>query len=196
MGALTDFLTNGISKFEGEGVAIPAIPAIPAPHPCQRSQQSQESQGVAVEKTRFRLLALAEAEGVDAAHVHRLTADDMDALAGMRDGWLVNYLHLLERKAGMARGVVPEGWTVPAHCEGCGPVWLWPGAERVRACPWCFRRRAGKALPRPPVACGDCLHYLPDPLNPEAGTGRCSAGRSARWPMKHHDCAAMRPVIV
>jgi hypothetical protein len=94
----------------------------------------------------------------------------------------------------MDAGIVPPGWTTAAHCEGCGPVWLWPDAARVRACPWCFRRNAGKRIPRPAVQCGDCVHYLPDPLNHDAGMGGCALGDvRARWPMQVHPCAEMRP---
>lgn len=140
------------------------------------------------------LLSLAEAEGVDAAHVHRLHADDVAACAGESDNTLRAYLRGLAEQHGMDAGIVPPGWTTSAHCEGCGPVWLWPDAARVRACPWCFRRKAGKAFPRPPVLCGDCIHYLPDPLNPEAGMGGCALGAGrARWPMARHACADMRP---
>lgn len=50
----------------------------------------------------------------------------------------------------MDAGEVPDGYTKPCHCAGCGPVLLWPGCpDRVRACPWCFRRKAGKTIPRP-----------------------------------------------
>ena len=143
---------------------------------------------------RAHLLHLAESEGVELAHVHRLHADDVTACAGESDNTLRAYLRGLERKAGMDAGRVPLEWTTTAHCEGCGPVWLWPDAARVRACPWCFRRKAGKGIPRPPVQCGDCVQYVPDPLNPEAGMGGCRLGDGrARWPLQAHRCGDMRP---
>lgn len=118
---------------------------------------------------------------------------DVTACAGESDDTLRAYLRALERDAGMDAGIVPFDWQATAHCEGCGPVHLW-APLRVIACPWCFRRKAGKRIPRPQVRCGDCIHYLPDPLNPAAGVGSCMAGRSARWPMQGHECADMRQI--
>lgn len=54
----------------------------------------------------------------------------------------------LDREAGR----VPPYYTTAAHCDGCGPVWLWPGAVRVIACPWCWNRFAGRFIPRPTQA--------------------------------------------
>lgn len=188
MGALSELL---------ERAEIAATPATPATQPSVavgESQESQESQGVAP-VMRVHLLTLAESEGVDPAHVHRLHADDVAACAGESDETLRTYLRGLERGAGMDAGRVPLGWATAAHCEGCGPVWLWPNAARVRACPWCFRRKAGKSIARPPVQCGECVHYLPDPLNPEAGMGGCALGAGrGRWPMMRHQCADMRVI--
>lgn len=46
----------------------------------------------------------------------------------------------------------PPEYTQPATCSGCGPVVLKPGApNKVAFCPWCFRRRAGKPVPRSPA---------------------------------------------
>ena len=187
MGALSDLLKNG--------AGMPANIAKTAnlgTEPAGYSQDSQDSQGCEPE-IRAHLLHLAESEGVEPAHVHRLHADDVAACAGESDNTLRAYLRALERDAGMDAGRVPLDWTTAAHCEGCGPVWLWPDAARVRACPWCFRRKAGKRIPRPPVQCGDCIHYLPDPLNPGAGMGGCALGAGrADWPMRGHPCADMR----
>ena len=57
----------------------------------------------------------------------------------------------LETRRQRERGEQPASYTLAAVCDGCGPVWLWPGAPtRVLACPWCHVR--GKvALPRPPT---------------------------------------------
>lgn len=188
MGALSDLLKNG--------TGMPANIAKTAnlgTEPAGYSQDSQDSQGCEPE-IRAQLLNLAESEGVDVAHVHRLHADDVTACAGESDNTLRAYLRTLERDAGMDAGRVPLDWTTAAHCDGCGLVWLWPGAARVRACPWCFRRKAGKRIPRPPVQCGDCVQYVPDPLNPNAGMGGCRLGDGrARWPMQAHGCPDMRP---
>lgn len=143
---------------------------------------------------RAHLLALADAEGVDPAHIHRLHADDVAACAGLSDDTLRAYLHGLERNAGMEAGIVPLGWDAVAHCEGCGPVHLWEPL-RVVACPWCFRRKAGNRIPRPLVTCGDCRHYSPDIVNPDAGMGTCALGPArAYWPMKAHPCPDMRQI--
>lgn len=144
---------------------------------------------------RGHLLNLADAEGVDAAHVHRLHADDLAACEGLDDATLRGYLRALETAARMDAGLVPDGYSHAVQCDGCGPVWLWAGAPLlVKACPWCFRRKAGKRIPRPQVTCGGCRHYLPDALNPEAGMGGCALGPGrAYWPMGRHVCADMRP---
>jgi len=160
--------------------------------------ESQESQGGDVEKAKAQracLLTLAADELLPAGLVHGLGDDDVTACAGESDNTLRAYLRALERNAGMDAGIVPLDWTTAAQCEGCGPVWLWADAARVVACPWCFRRKAGKAFPRPAVRCGDCAHYLADPMNPEAGAGGCRLGAGrARWPMQRHRCGDMRMI--
>jgi hypothetical protein len=68
----------------------------------------------------------------------------------------VAYLRALHRGADMDAGIVPASYTQAAHCDGCGPVWLWPEApSRLIACPWCFRRKAGRPIPRPPASRGE-----------------------------------------
>ena len=157
--------------------AIPAIPAILGTPPAQRIAESQESQGGDAEKAkaqRARLLALAADEGLPAGLVHGLADADAVACAGLPDDTLRAYLRALEAGRRMDAGEVPPGWGEPVArtCEGCGPVLLWPGCPpKVKACPWCFRRKAGKAIPRPLVACGDCHHFTPDTVSPSAGTG-------------------------
>ena len=59
------------------------------------------------------------------------------------------YIQALSMRMERDAGVVPAAYTTAAHCEGCGLVWLWPGAERVQACPWCWNRRQGRSIPRP-----------------------------------------------
>lgn len=184
-----------LSELVAQGVAVSAVPAVlpsVAVRDSREPQEPQEPQGVEPE-IRAHLLVLAKVEGVDAAHVHRLHADDVTACAGLPDDTLRAYLRGLEQDAGMEAGIVPADWRAVAHCAGCGPVHLWE-ALHVIACPWCFRRKAGKAIPRPHVTCGECRHYLPDALNPEAGMGGCRMGDGrARWPMQAHRCPDMRP---
>lgn len=195
MGALSDLLKRPRMTAT---LATPATqPSVAVRDPCQalpESQESQESQGVEPE-IRAHLLHLAEAEGVDAANVHRLTGEDVAACEGLDDSGLRAYLRALVKSARMDAGMVPADYTHAVQCDGCGPVWLWAEApERVKACPWCFRRKAGKRIPRPQVTCGGCRHYLADPLNPEAGMGGCALGPGrAYWPMMRHTCADMRP---
>lgn len=141
---------------------------------------------------RAHLLALAASEYIDAAHVHRLHADDVAACAGQSDATLRAYLRALERDAGMDAGIVPPEWTTAPQCAGCGPVWLWPDAARVLACPWCFRRKAGKAIPRPLVHCRDCRHFRPNAMNPEAGGGSCTVKNEGHWPGQRHRCPDWR----
>lgn len=49
------------------------------------------------------------------------------------------------------KGEVPSHYTKIVICQGCGPVWLWPGSGNkdgvVFGCPWCLNR--GKNLPVP-----------------------------------------------
>lgn len=142
---------------------------------------------------RAHLLVLADDEGLPAELVHGLDDADVTACAGLPDEALRAYLRALEADRRMDAGMVPLAWgdAVGRTCEGCGPVLLWPECpDVVKVCPWCFRRKAGKAIPRPLVACGDCRHFLPDTVNPTAGMGGCRLGTGrAYWPMKKHRCA-------
>jgi len=190
MGAFSDLLKQ---------TRVPAVSAVPAVFQSvavrdfQEPQEPQEPQGVEPE-TRARLLALAEDEEVDAAHVHRLHADDVKACAAYPDRDLRRYLHGLVRDAGMDAGIVPPDFTATAHCDGCGPI-HWFRVEHLRACPWCFRRKAGKSIPRPLVTCEGCASFVPDTVNPEAGMGACRLGPGrAHWPMQSHRCPDMRRI--
>lgn len=50
------------------------------------------------------------------------------------------------REAGQA----PDGYTSQTHCQGCGPVPIWPGAPaRVLGCPWCLVRAQGRPISLP-----------------------------------------------
>jgi hypothetical protein len=99
---------------------------------------------------RTRLRQLTESEGLAAALVDVLADAEVASCDGLPDDTLRAYLRALQRGAVMDAGTVPEGYTQAAYCGGCGPVWLWPGApSRVKACPWCFRRKAGQTIPRP-----------------------------------------------
>jgi len=131
-----------------------------------------------------------------------LARDDAgaDGLAAMDVGELRTYALALHRSERMDAGAVPAEYTQAARCEGCGPVWLWEGCPpRVKACPWCFRRKAGRAFKRPPVECGQCLHFVPDPINPPGGGGDCGLGLAyrrgepLRFPFAKRQCGEHRP---
>lgn len=161
--------------------------------------ESQESQGVAdgeSQEQRAHLLTLAADELLAAELVHGLADADVAACAGLPDSVLRAYLRALEGGQRMDAGMVPAGWGEPVArtCEGCGPVLLWATCPpKVKACPWCFRRKAGKAIPRPLLTCGDCRHFTPDTVNPPAGMGGCGLGHPSRWPMQRHRCGDWRP---
>lgn len=146
-----------------------------------------------------RLLAALRAEHLPDALLSRDDAEPSQ-LAELDNAELRAYARALSRSATMDAGTVPADYTHAALCDGCGPVWLWAGAPpRLKACPWCFRHRAGKGFARPVVTCGGCRHFLPDPINPAAGGGACGLGlpyrngEPGRWPMAHRECADYRP---
>lgn len=153
----------------------------------------------ALKPLRARLLALAERQAVEVAHVHRLHDLDVAVCAGLDDGELAGYLDMLRDTADRHAGRVPLDDTAVMHCEGCGPVWIHPdiaavlpvvdGWPRALGCPWCFVRKSGGYIPRPPVTCEGCRHFTPDTINPEAGMGTCGAGKGMHWPMTRHTCA-------
>lgn len=96
------------------------------------------------------LLHAAQREGLSEKLVHRLDVEDIAACARLNGDTLGAYLRALDRGERMDRGDVPPGFTRAATCHGCGPVWLWRGApHKVKGCPWCHRRKAGKPVPRP-----------------------------------------------
>jgi hypothetical protein len=101
---------------------------------------------------RTHLLALAVDEGMDTGLVHNLPDKEVAGCAGHGDMTLRAYLGALQARTFLDRGIVPSAWGEPvtATCEGCGPVLLWPECPpMVKACPWCFRREAGKPIARP-----------------------------------------------
>jgi len=176
---------------------VPVAPAVPV----------QKQKGVAetadpLHAIRVHLLALAAAEGMDVDHVHRLHDLDIAACIGLDDSKFAAYLSMLADTAERHAGRVPLADTAPMHCEQCGPVWIhsdiaavlpvvgsWP---RALGCPWCFVRKAGGYIPRPPVNCESCRHFNPDTINPPAGMGVCGAGKGMHWPMARHTCDEWR----
>ena len=187
------------------------------------SHDSHDSQGVKAEKRisavaalapplefleslkreRARLLTLAAAECMDTTTIHRLHDLDVAACIGLDAHQLADYLAMLADTADRHAGRVPAGDTAAIHCEQCGSVWIHPtiaevlpvvdGWPRALGCPWCFVRKAGGYIPRPPVTCSDCAYYRPDTVNPDAGMGTCGAGKGTHYPMARHTCAAKLP---
>lgn len=101
-------------------------------------------------RVRARLQDLAAEELLPTTLVHDLDAEELACCEGLPDDTLRAYLRALQRGRVMDGGIVPDGYSQPAKCAGCGPVLLWPGSPpEVNACPWCFRRRAGRPIPHP-----------------------------------------------
>lgn len=210
MGRLLDALR---SNAESVPRAIPAIPLFLGGHgDAARAENSRiakiagpallkKSDGPCADPAQqtARLLGMLRAEFLPESLLSRDDAG-ADGLAAMGTGELRAYALALHRSERMDAGTVPAEYTQAARCEGCGPVWLWEGCPpRVKACPWCFRRKAGRAFKRPPVECGQCLHFLPDPINPPGGGGDCGLGLAyrrgepLRFPFAKRQCGEHRP---
>jgi len=79
---------------------------------------------------------------------------------------------------------------VPAFCLGCGPVWVKEDhagdAWLIASCRWCNLQDV--KLVRPPVECGSCRYFAPDPNNAN-GIGHCTVRRGTYAPHWPHRCA-------
>jgi hypothetical protein len=110
---------------------------------------------------RAHLLMLATAAQIDLHHVHRMLDPDLADYAGLSDAQLTICLHMMRDTADRNAGRVPAGDTATMHCAGCGLVYIHPGIAavlpvvdglpRALGCPWCFVRKAGGTIPRPPA---------------------------------------------
>lgn len=152
-----------------------------------------------------RLKALVVANGDSESLLTGIPEETLRDCIGMSDESLQQVLSLYRDDACLRAGRVPEGYTEPAFCTHCGPVWLWPGVAvsaprvngwpTVKGCPWCF---ADRDYPRPAVTCGSCRHFLRDKINPEQGWGKCRLGKLKRtdmaYPNVRRECAAWRPL--
>ena len=154
--ALAELTDAGITVGMVDGrLRLSAKPGAMSPELRDRIRASRA--GLVLEAARLHLLALAAGEGLPADLVQCLPDADVAACEGYTDAELLGYLRALVARQRMDGGMVPLEWggDVAGTCEGCGPVLLWPGSpERVTACPWCFRRRVGKAIPRPSSKAG------------------------------------------
>lgn len=128
-----------------------------------------------------RLLAALRAQGLPDEWLG-LDHGDASGLAALTDKQLSAYVAMLTDADLRELGKRPSDETAAALCRSCGPVWLHPvvaaaapvaaGCPRVLGCPWCHVKNC-RAIPRPPVTCGDCLHFIRDAINPDGGMGRC-----------------------
>ncbi|MFA1731942.1 hypothetical protein [Xanthomonas campestris] len=156
MGRLLDAL-----RADSESVPVATLATLatfPVPDP-EKSQSRKSRSGAKSENAhvvpviRTHLLALAAGEGHPAKLVHGLSDADMLACHGYTDAELRGYLDALAAQGLMDTGTTPVEWGEPVTrtCESCGPVLLWADCPAVvKACPWCFRRKAGKPIARPP----------------------------------------------
>ncbi len=157
----------------------------------QAPPDSQDSQAIDVSAVRIHLLALVADEFIPRQLVDALPGAEVIACAGYGDAELRAYLHGLERGRVMDAGLIPGEYSALVYCAGCGPVLLWPSYPQVvKACPWCFRRKAGKPIPRPVVRCRDCQQYRPDRITAH---GICTTGHATTWPTRSHRCAGWTP---
>lgn len=80
-----------------------------------------------------------------------LAPEDLAELNGMPDPlpFLRSFAIACVWTAFRRDGIAPPTWDQAAHCERCGPVYLWASID-VAGCPWCWNRRHGVKIPRPP----------------------------------------------
>lgn len=156
---------------------------------------------------RERLKAIAGADNyrtINPGVVDRLSVDDLAECRLLSDETLHAYLVALTDTHERMKGKAPWGWTAPAMCAHCGPVWLHPDVvqdlhpipeSRYRyalACPWCPEHAEGRLFARPHVTCASCARFAPNENNPDAGLGRCVPLASGQWPLTSHACAHFR----
>ena len=114
-----------------------------------RNKQASENAHL-LRDIRQRLLAIATAERLPTALVDQRSDDLLAEYHDCNDATLLVCLRAWDASACMDAGQAPHGYTQAVQCSGCGPVLLWQGSPpEVIACPWCFRRKAGKPIPRP-----------------------------------------------
>ncbi len=194
---------------EETGAARPATVATLAtlsPVSGKSVAESQESQRVKFTVGRPdgrapRILEAVRAENLPDAIMGKVETSEVEGLSALA---LRAYVVALYETAQRELGNRPPRETAAGLCRHCGPVWLAPEVARaaptangwplVLGCPWCHVR-ARQRMPRPPVACGECRHYVADCINPEQGAGRCTEDQAQPrpWPRVNRFCAAWRP---
>jgi hypothetical protein len=82
-------------------------------------------------------------------------------------------------------------WVAPEVAAVAPLVDGWP---RLLGCAWCHIKER-HLIPRPPVICGDCEHFVRDKINPSCGMGRCGArcDPDRPWPEAKQDCGRFEP---
>lgn len=161
-------------------------------------------EGDLLRELRGKLERVADADQIDPRLVRDLHDDDVSACAGLPDETLIAYVRSLHDTDLRERGKVPADETAVALCRSCGPVWVHPnvasvapvvdGWARLLGCGWCHLRNR-QLVPHPPVACGECQHFIRDTVNPDGGMGRCGAGCNPErpWPTVRHQCTEFSP---
>lgn len=165
---------------------------------------------LSIDQIRSALLRTANDEGVAPEHVHALTDAELAECEGLSRDTLRSYVLALRDSDLRKRGKCPTNETAPARCRMCGPVWLCPevaalapivsGWPVVLGCPWCTNRAKGMPIPRPPVTCGNCRHFIRDAVNPDGGLGSCNAGHqflsneAMPFPNAQRQCQQFKPI--
>lgn len=155
-----------------------------------------------------RMLVLSADEYGDPALVLTLSESFLRDCEGMADDALRALLSMLRDNADRRAGRAPAGDTAAIICQACGPVFVHPsiaavlpvvnGWPRALGCPWCFIRKAGLYVPRPPVTCASCRYFQPDTINPAQGMGRCTVDAARpqappTYPSASRHCGSWRP---
>lgn len=135
----------------------------------------------------------ARSYGVTVEQLRDAAGDDWSDIVGDAEK-VTAWAQLLADNRTRANGHVPSHYTQAGECAMCGPVWLWPGAEKVLACPWCVNRDKGLLIPRPrTVICQECRHYRRDAINPVDGFGSCAKRKDIYAPYHRSNCFAYSP---
>ena len=91
-------------------------------------------------------------------------------------------------------GTVAKVATVAVANPEDGPVSMLNAYARSFAShPWDLCRPSSSEHPKHEcVRCGDCQHFVPDPINPPGGIGKCAitgdGSRGLLYPFKYREC--------
>lgn len=130
--------------------AILAIPAILEAEPIADAAHNRRIAKIAEGAKPAPEVEASPCDRGDPEQTALLSRDDLEPsqLAALGSDGLRGYARALS--ATMDACTSPADYTQAALCESCGPVWLWQGARpRLKGCPWCLYRKAGKSFARP-----------------------------------------------